>query len=244
MSYGMIENIEVERAVIGCVLSNAEKAMPEAMLSLDYSDFLDPWYADIFKACCFYFKENKSIDVVTVASYFGALVNEARQKMIEAHDATPSFARYSEYIRIVSECSRLRRAQRKASEIVAEIEEGCTLIECLKMSGDLQRTLELKQDKGAVSAEQGINNFWEQKNQKPEYITTGFSAVDSRAYIRKGNYIVVGARSSVGKTAFTLQLMLHMAKTHRVVYFSLETGADTIFERLVACYTKTSMDRY
>lgn len=240
MSYYPIENIEAERAVIGCILSNAEKAMPEAMLSLDYSDFSEPWYANVFKACCAYFKENKSIDVVTIASYFGTL-DDAKQKMVEAHDLTPSFARYSDYIRIVSECSRLRRAQYKASEIVAEIENGCALNDCLNMAGDLQRTLELKQDKGAVSAEQGVNDFWERKDQKPEYITTGFSNIDKSTYIRKGNYIVVGARSSVGKTAFTLQLMLHMAKTHRVAYFSLETGAETIFERLVACYTNTSM---
>ena len=53
--------------------------------------------------------------------------------------------------------------------------------------------------------------------------------------------MVVGGRPSAGKTALTLQIALHMARKYRVVYFSLETSADKIYDRLIANYTGTPL---
>ena len=52
--------------------------------------------------------------------------------------------------------------------------------------------------------------------------------------------MVFGGRPSSGKTAFTLQTMLHMARKRKVCYFSLETSKEKIFDRLISSFTMTS----
>ena len=48
---------------------------------------------------------------------------------------------------------------------------------------------------------------------------------------------------SSGKTALTLQMMVHMAKTYKVAYFSLETSPEKIFARVLSTYTRTPLSK-
>ena len=79
-----------------------------------------------------------------------------------------------------------------------------------------------------------IRELVEALHHKPEYMETGFFSLDRRLMVSPGDFVVVGGRPSSGKTAFTLQVAAHMAKTRRVVYFSLETGPRRLTERMVA----------
>lgn len=74
-----------------------------------------------------------------------------------------------------------------------------------------------------------------QFGQKTEYITTGLG-LEGTVRIKPGNFIVVGARPSVGKTAYSIQLALNIGRSgKKVLYFSLETGYMGIIERMIAC---------
>lgn len=61
--------------------------------------------------------------------------------------------------------------------------------------------------------------------QKLDYLTKGW---------HKGNLILIGARPSVGKTAFTLNLLYNVAKSGvPVIFFSLEMSSESIEMRLL-----------
>lgn len=72
-------------------------------------------------------------------------------------------------------------------------------------------------------------------------VATGFPILDSRDFLDGGLYpglYVIGAISSLGKTAFTLQLADQIAAAgHDVLYLSLEMGANELISRSVSRYT-------
>ena len=70
--------------------------------------------------------------------------------------------------------------------------------------------------------------------EKREYIGYGIRELDEGTYTEPGDVVVIGGEPSSGKTAFALALAYHMAKTHNVGFFSLETGQKKLTERLVS----------
>lgn len=71
-------------------------------------------------------------------------------------------------------------------------------------------------------------------------VESGYKKLDELlGGFQKGFLYVLGARPSVGKTAFCISMMknmlLHETNPKSVVYFSLESSANNIMERLLSC---------
>jgi len=66
-------------------------------------------------------------------------------------------------------------------------------------------------------------------------IKTGFKKLDmlTRGF-HPSELVIVAARSSMGKSAFMIDLALHMGKDHNVAIFSLEMSLKIIVERMLA----------
>lgn len=71
--------------------------------------------------------------------------------------------------------------------------------------------------------------------QKQKQIQTGIAVLDKLTYgIHKGQLTVIGARPSVGKSAFTLQVAYNVArKGNKVLFMPLEMTANELMDRLV-----------
>lgn len=69
----------------------------------------------------------------------------------------------------------------------------------------------------------------------PQYIDWGIPTINDTVQVAAGDYMIIGADSSVGKTAIMLQLALNAAKSgKRVCIFSLETTERKLLMRSVA----------
>ena len=66
-----------------------------------------------------------------------------------------------------------------------------------------------------------------------EYITIGLDPIDKNTFLDHGDVLMIGGAPSDGKTAFALVAAYHMAKTHNVGFYSLETGKEKLEDRLV-----------
>ena len=96
-----------------------------------------------------------------------------------------------------------------------------------------------------LTMERGFLDFFKRHSQEqpPDHLRLGLGCLDDLVQIRPGDMVVIGGYASAGKTAFALQLAFQIAKTKRVGFFSYETAADKLHDRLVACQTPTSFSR-
>ena len=74
-------------------------------------------------------------------------------------------------------------------------------------------------------------------------VTTGFPELDKRtAGLQPSDLIIVAARPSMGKTAFSLNLALNAAAAgKKVAFFSLEMSAEQLESRLISICSKVSL---
>ena len=236
----MIDSRAAEQSVIGAILFDPDRVLPLSVQRLREEDFSLAECGHIFKICKKLFMDQDPVDIVTVLHALGG-GNEYKVYLAKLAESVVSLSNVGSYIEIVETCARRRRALEYATQLQADLVEGETLEQCQGLATKLSQALGDTRCGVSIEPSEGfMQTYVGAVSDKPrEYIKTGFYRIDKYARIDRGDYIVVGGRPSAGKTALTLQIMLNMAKSHKVVYFSLETKAQKIYDRLVSCYTHT-----
>lgn len=77
-------------------------------------------------------------------------------------------------------------------------------------------------------------------------VPTGFKSIDDETFgWQRGDMIVIGARPSIGKTAFTLNSAFHAATTAglKVAIFSMEMKREQLEDRILAAQTNIDLSR-
>lgn len=230
-------NYEAEQAVLAAILMDATETMPLIASIVSPNDFYSE-LKTIYKACYELSKQNKPIDVVTVLSMVG---NEYKTVIMAAAAAVPSISHCTEYAQLVHERAQKIRAYNKATDLLEALDIDESDTKCQEIASNVLQCFDTGTGEETVSAEQGFLQFCETQDKAKVYIKTGFSNLDRFTYIDRGDYVIVGGRPSAGKTALTLQIMLHMAQQNRIAYFSLETKPSKVFDRLISTYTRTPL---
>lgn len=234
-------NYEAEMSVIGSIMMDPKTAMPLAAMKLEESDFKAGELRTIYSTCLKLFKADKPIDAVTVISSVG---NEYKPTIKAAAETAPHISHVSAYIDAVRERSQKIAAYDKAMQFIENMEnESLTAEQCRGGAAEIVNCFNESGQQEAVTADQGYLDFIDRMEHPKKHINTGYGQLDRFMYIDKGDFIVIGGRPSAGKTAFTLQMMLHMAEEHKVGYFSLETSTEKIFDRLISNYDWTSFKK-
>lgn len=229
---------QAEQGLIGCILLDAPKVMPEAMLRLDKSDFDNLAYRVIFGECQALYREHKEVAYISLVQRMGTdLEAEIKQVLLTAADSVLTTKDYRAYIDTIQTNAMLRRAKSACDEMHQALGQGADTDQCQRKAAELLKCFTTRDMADAITPSRGYEDFRGRMRRPQQYITTGFDRIDRKTYINKGDYIIVAGRPSSGKTALTLQMMLHMARRHKVVYFSLETAPEKIFDRLMASYT-------
>lgn len=231
LSSGVRPNVEAERSVIGAILVKPDEIMPEAEEVLSEDDFLTPEYRTLFRTCSGYFVDGKPIDVVTLLYQHG---DAYKQVIFDCIDTMPSTANWKAYAQIVIDTAKRYRAYEAATELSDLLVSHVDVQECQQVAVRVCEQLSAVTTGNTVSAKEGFYQFYVSLQHPVEYVDTGFPKIDRHTYIERGDFVVIGARPSVGKTALTLDMALHMAKAQKVAYFSLETKNSKLFARMAA----------
>ena len=219
--------------VLGSMLID-EAAVGPMLMAVSENDFHAPEQKKIFRAIRELYGEGNGVDAILVNDRLGGKYNEYLAGLL---NATPSAANADAYARELKRTSRLWQlkeigeaigAAESESDIRALIDQANMLF-CER--GDVRR----------VTMEEAFREFFQRKaGQEEDFLRWGFPDLDEQLHVGKGDMVVIGGYPSAGKTAFSLQLAFHVARTKRVGFFSYETAADKLYDRAVACQTHTS----
>lgn len=245
-------NDEAEKAVLGAMLRSST-VLNEAASRLVSDDFFDEKPANriIFGVIQKLYKESVPVDVQTVVN---ELINIKEYENVggidyltELADSVITFANVPTYIKNIRDCAITRKFLMTLNEI-----ENDYLKNPLNDTNDflniaeskINRATELRniadfrpaKDIANVLAEQLANLKVSDTDDTVTGIPTGYTKLNKITHgFQRDNFIVLAARTGVGKTALSLNLAFNAAvRGFPVAYFSLEMSAEDLFKRLVS----------
>ncbi|MDM5209966.1 replicative DNA helicase [Peribacillus sp. RS7] len=241
------QNIEAEQAVLGAIFLEPSSLTVTSEVLIP-EDFYRSSHQKIFNVMLKLNDEGKAVDLITVTEELAATKNLEEvggvSYLSELAGSVPTAANIEYYARIVEEKSLLRRLIRTATNIAQEGYSREDEVE--ELLGEAEKTImEVAQRKNSGSF-QNIKDVLVRTYDNIEVLTTrkgdvtgiptGFAELDRMtAGFQRNDLIIVGARPSVGKTAFALNIAQNVAtKTdENVAIFSLEMGAEQLVMRML-----------
>ena len=225
---------QLEKTIIGDMLLNAD-AMRLALDELKPKDFSVHQYQRIFQVCLSLDAKGKVIDPLVIVGEFQTEdKGEIKNLLFACVKEIVSTAAYVEHISLLKKQSAKRRAYHKLMNISDALESDADGMAIQGLVDDLATNVDFSEKKISVNSSVGFERFVEALGKPKEYYRTGIQVVDKKIRLGKGHYFVIGARPSQGKTALSLQMAVSMAERHKVLYFSFETSADRLYERIMS----------
>ena len=248
-------NAEAERSVLGSMIQD-HKALILGLELLTKEDFYNPAHREIFDAMHALNTQMRPCDLLTVdeeLSRRGTISGVGGTAyLIELTQAVPSTVNARSYMEIVDEKSTLRklitagneisnecylqadpvslilsRAEKSIFDIVMRRNEGSTLTHISEiLPNTYTRIQELAQLKGGLDG-----------------VPTGFPDLDSLLTgLHGGELIIIGARPSMGKTSFGLNITAQAARAGAsVAVFSLEMPKNQLAMRLLCADARVDL---
>ncbi|CRK82466.1 replicative DNA helicase [Neobacillus massiliamazoniensis] len=241
------QNIEAEQAVLGAIFLEPS-SLTLATEILIPEDFYRASHQKIFNVMLKLNDLGKAVDLITVTEELAAakLLEDSGgvSYLSELAGSVPTAANIEYYAKIVEEKSLLRRLIRTATTIATDGYAREDEVDSLLSEAE-KKILEVAQRKNAGAFHnikdvlvRTYDNIELMHNRVGDItgIATGFAELDRMtAGFQRNDLIIVGARPSVGKTAFALNIAQNVAtKTgENVAIFSLEMGAEQLVMRML-----------
>lgn len=220
---------DAQRALIGAALLEP-KITGELVQAVCEEDFNVPELRTLYSALRSLFLSGRPVDpVLLVAETSPAFEPTVREILRD----TPTAANWRAYAKVLRESAALRAIQ----DIGAQLAEAVDAADARRILASAEP---LMLDRPGVKTQQIgelLADFLHRMDDKtpPNFLEWGIRQMDEKLTAEPGDFIVLGADSSVGKTALAVQLAWNMARRgRRVGFFSLETSARKLADRVVA----------
>ena len=244
-------NIEAEEAVLGATLIDPE-AITKIAPFLRPEDFYREKHRWIYEALLNLHERDEPADELTIADELERMGRLSDVGGIAAiHELAlkvPTALHIEHYGRIVERNAVLRRLIEAAENIARLAYENSEddIAEIIDRAESLLFAVSQHRLTGAmIPIQQILGEFYEQVEKlfierHPVGLPTGFTDLDRLlGGFQPGDLIILAARPSMGKTAFSLSITENVAlqQNARVAFFSLEMSADQLVQRLVSSQT-------
>ncbi|WP_422480853.1 replicative DNA helicase [Pleomorphochaeta sp. DL1XJH-081] len=253
-------NDDAERAVLGAVLLSST-AFSEVSEVLRKDDFYKPGHQVLFDAILAFHQEHSSqtIDLITITDYLRSKnlldLTGGMAYVASLTSDVPTTSNAVYYANIVRSHS-LRRALLELSgklqeEIFDESQEIANVLdESERKLSDLQAssgTFTEKYQESSILVNKTVDRLMERaKHGNIDGVKTGFIQLDEMTGgFQPAEFIVIGARPSVGKTAFAISMAVDIAIKRKIPtgFFSAEMTSMAIMERILAAEARVDSKR-
>ena len=250
------QDIETERAVLGSLMIDAN-AIIGVTDFLVTADFYKPAHQKIYEVILDLFNNNQPIDVLSVSTKLKEKnwleeiggVNELTDLISEV----PTASHVAHYAKIVKEKKVLRDLIQASAEINEKAYENTAVENLLdeveqKIFNITQHSLPQKY----VALKDELQPAFEriEKMHRGEAVIrgvpTGFPKLDDiLSGLQRSDFIILGARPSLGKTTLVLDIARHAAVKNQtpVGIFSLEMSREQVVDRLIAAEAQVALWR-
>lgn len=235
-----------EKTVIGCLLMDS-KELHQIYDLLKPDMFQDPVLKEIYREIVKLYDIGQPANLVTITqgveseSYTREYITQVLRDCALLPYTSTELKSYAESVvrDYKAEVFRniLTRTQVTAAGVEYQIADTIQELEALKRS-EKNKSKKLT----AIVTEYQDQYFQERKEEK---LYTGFSKLDEiTGGLEGGDVIVIGARPGVGKSAFTSQIILEMAKAgKRIGFYNLEMSEKQVYERLLSNQSGIRLNR-
>ena len=244
-------SIEAEQSVIGSMLMDKD-AVIVALDMISGEDFYSKQYSILYETMLELFNEGKEMDLVVIQ-------DRLREKNVspelsslgfikEIITTVPTSANIKYYATIVKEKSTLRKLIKLNEDIANSCYVGNDSLEEIlaRTEKNLFELLQSRTAKDIRPIEDIAKNVLyriEAASRTREIVTgisTGFIDLDYKTSgLQPSDLVLIAARPSMGKTAFVLNMVQHIAmkKDLPCMIFSLEMSSEQLVQRMLAMET-------
>jgi len=251
-------NIEAEQSVLGSLLIDKDAVIRVADI-LNPEDFYQPAHEKIYEAILDLFDKGKPVDILSIANLLqerGVLKDVGGSGYLaELTNQVPSASHVQNYAKIVKEKKVLRDLIRASADITESVfGQGTEDIEGI-LDGVEQKILSISQKslpQNFIHVKEELKTAYEriEKLHRGEGairgVPTGFKDLDNiLSGLQRSDFVILGARPSLGKTAFSLDIARHAAMKAGVPvgYFSLEMSREQVIDRLISSESQVPLWR-
>jgi len=248
-------NIEAEQSVLGSMLLD-KNAISIAAEILRSDDFYKEAHGQIFNCILELYERDEPADLVTLVDSLrsrGVLESVGGVTYLSnLVSSVPTTANVKYYAKIVEDKSTLRKLIRSSSELMEKCYSGSEEVPSIleKAEKDIfdisQKAMTHDFEPMSKILEKGFNEIERLYKNKGAItgIPTGFSEIDSKTSgFQKGDFILIAARPSMGKTAFALNIAQYAAIRNKntVAIFSLEMSKESLAQRMLCAEANIDM---
>jgi len=247
-------NNDAEMATLGALLLDSE-ALGIVLKYLRAHDFYKLAHQKIFTAIVGLFNEGKGVDLLTLTDELrseGSLDSAGGTAYVSSlTSVVPTSANVEYYAKIVQENSIRRLLLKVAGEMVSSAHDdsldGRAVIEEAEKKifavTDSQQKGQYRVARDIVP--EAISAIEKLYHRKESYtgVPTGFSELDNMTSgFQNSEFIIIGARPSIGKTALALTMAANMAIKNKIPvgFFTLEMSEMALMNRLIASESRIS----
>lgn len=237
-------NLEAERSVLGAILLEPVEVLDQ--IDLNHADFFEDQHRYIVKAIQALTAANHPIDLVTVTTWLAEnkLIDKVGgvSYLSELAGSVPTTQNVKFYESIVKKNAKKRKIQKTLQRMldkIFEIEDEEEIDNLVSSGINVLTDAGPSKDSGFTHIRDVMMDVLDNAEvERGEVvgIPTGFSELDRMlSGWKPGELIIVGARPSMGKTAFALNLTTRAASYGAIVpFYSLEMVNRALGQRILA----------
>jgi len=224
-----------EYSVVGSLLVEPQH-IGEVSAILKPEHFTSDAMRSVYEAIIKLHFGGKEINPIIVISELGGDYEAAIRETLTLASLDASIVDHAE---IIAKQSRLSKIKSAASDL------ACS--ETLDAASDAMDALNaLMVSRGevrSVSAADAATEFCSRMTMVPKYLKWGIDVIDERVYAEPGDLILLGGYPSAGKTLLAVQLALSLCESYRVGFFSLETSARKLTDRIMTHMSRVPLPK-
>lgn len=241
----MPSSLEAEQTLIGCILNSTDRFI-EADTILNSEDFYVDKHKKIYETIKKLCDNSVSVDTVTVVD------NLKKKGILEEcggitylsnlETGAVNYSSIENYARIVKEKSDRRALVKAGSKLMEDAFEKEDVKEAIE---DAEKCIFNVSASKNITGPERIDTILEKAFVKLEKrcknggglvgISTGFKGIDDiTGGLKPGEFVIVAARPSMGKTAFALNIAQSASRTSSVIIFSLEMETESLLNRMIS----------